>query len=359
LRFVHLYSYNPDPLEKIMRTALLSAAVSLAIAVGFVSPLFAQASFADLLSEAQFRQISKVDDSAKVIYRDVDGKELDFRAFITKSASGNRLNIGAKEENKETNTVTFTVKSAQQSDAAASDQPPAKQSEAEFRQQMLLDDMKEVTYYGTDGKQIDFDTFIAQMSAGGVSFSKTFDTEKKTASIHLTPITAEQRERFAKMLTGALAGSSQKTDFGLSVAVGSAMPVLGHASLDGKRFNLADGEHYSLLSFFFAQCVPCVQEIPDLNALHAQSPDLQTISITFDDKDTAKEFIAKRGLQWPVVSDAKDYIDQLGIKGYPTLVAVSPEGKLLGVRTSYVMTGDKEKQLADLKAWLDSVGVKR
>jgi protein-disulfide isomerase-like protein with CxxC motif len=60
-----------------------------------------------------------------------------------------------------------------------------------------------------------------------------------------------------------------------------------------------------------------------------------------------------------VVSDAKDYIDQLGVKGYPTLVAISPEGKLLGVRTAYVITGNKDEQLAALKTWLDSVGVKR
>jgi peroxiredoxin len=414
-----------------MRTALLSAAVSLAIAVGFVSSAAAQTSvsaggpteeqfrqmmFADAekvtyfdangkqidyntfvaqmmnrvgfdkkidketntatvtlhssqtaspqISETQFREQTLLDDVKQVTYIDTDGRQMDFNAFIAKMRAGGGITFD-KVVNKEKGTATMTLQASKTDSPPPSGQSPKqvqvqlqKIPEAQFLEKLMLGDDAKVTYIDTDGKQIGYDTFADKLASDEVAYTKQVDEEKNTATATLMALPAGMKKRLEDVLQQKQA-ARQQGNSPSPIAVGNSIPVLGHASLDGKRFNLADGEHYSLLSFYFAECVPCIQEIPELNKLRAESPGLQTISITFDDKAAAQEFIAKRGLQWPVVSDARDYITQLGVEGFPTLIAVSPEGKVLGVRSGYAISGDREKQLADLKAWLDSVGVKR
>ncbi|MFT4256321.1 MAG: TlpA disulfide reductase family protein [Pseudoxanthomonas sp.] len=222
-------------------------------------------------------------------------------------------------------------------------QTPPPLPESEFRQQMMLGDVKQVMYFDADGVRLDYDAFIAKVIGQHAAFDKQIASDKTTATLKISDKKAETTA--AKPRNAALA-----------IPVASPVPALEHADLSGRKYDLGNGKQYSLLSFYFSECAPCIMEIPELNALKAQAPDLQVISITFDDKTTAEKFVKERGLQWPVVSDAQDFIDVLGVKTYPTLVAVSPEGRLMGARSSYTLNGDEGKQLAEIKDWLASLG---
>jgi cytochrome c biogenesis protein CcmG, thiol:disulfide interchange protein DsbE len=85
-------------------------------------------------------------------------------------------------------------------------------------------------------------------------------------------------------------------------------PALVGTTLDGKPFNLDDYKgDWVVLNFFAQWCVPCQQEHADLVSFsqrHEQAKDgVQLVSVVFnDDLDKVKDFFAKNGGDWPVVT---------------------------------------------------------
>jgi thiol-disulfide isomerase/thioredoxin len=216
-------------------------------------------------------------------------------------------------------------------------------SEKAFREGMQVTDVKELVFKDENGSVISFDVFIGAISAGR-SFAKVVEGDKSLAEFTINPPEAK-------------APVTQKKNAALAIPVASEMPEIGSSDISGNLHALKNGEHYTLLSFFFHDCVPCIQEIPQLNALSARAKQVQLVAVTFDDKATAERFVRERGLKLPVVAGEQDYIDALGIKTYPTLVLVSPDGGLVGSRTSYQPAENEEAGVKELEDWLSSFGV--
>ena len=223
-------------------------------------------------------------------------------------------------------------------------------TEEAFLGAMAIDGYKEVRYLDEDGKPLRFDQFMAATQSGR-SFSKEAQMDRSLAVLKLKPQSAARAE-VADEWDEPKAGKQA-----LHVPAAGKVPALTHKDLAGNAVSLADGVHYTLLSFFFADCVPCIQEVPALNALATTRIDLKVVSVTFEHHDDAAEFVHKRGLKTTVVADAQDYIDALGVKVYPTLALVSPEGRLMGVRSAYKVADHKDGGLAELEAWMASLGL--
>lgn len=218
-------------------------------------------------------------------------------------------------------------------------------TEQKFRAGMAIDGVKQVVYRDEAGADIGFDQFLAAVT-GGRSFKKEVEGDHSLAILTINPVESG--------VTVAPARNSA-----LAIPVASAMPALTQSDLSGTRYRLDDGRHYTLLSFFFAECVPCIQEIPALNALQARRRgNLQMLSVTFDDRQAAQEFVGKRGLELPVIAGAQAYIGALGVTSYPTLVLVSPEGRLIGARTAFNSGASVDAGVKDLEDWLASFGVR-
>jgi thiol-disulfide isomerase/thioredoxin len=99
----------------------------------------------------------------------------------------------------------------------------------------------------------------------------------------------------------------------------------------------------TLVSYFFARCVPCVKEVPLLNAFQARHPEMNTLAITFDEPRDAQDFVARYGFQWRVIPKAQNFIDRSGISRYPTLALFDAEGRVLGMKMGGAVT---EKEVA-------------
>jgi peroxiredoxin len=129
---------------------------------------------------------------------------------------------------------------------------------------------------------------------------------------------------------------------------GDGFPPFRLARLDGTAVdNSALAGRYTLVSFYFSTCAPCIKEVPELNALAKRRGDINVLAVTFDSPEESKRFVEERQLEWPVVPNARELINAAGVKAYPTLLLLDPQGKVVGASV-----GGKS-QGGTIDAWVD------
>lgn len=205
----------------------------------------------------------------------------------------------------------------------------------QFRAGMLVPNDASVQFEDAAGKPISFEQFVA--AARGGSFSKDIDPEAKKAVFRINHPSA---------LHQSVANAPA-----LNVSRGQRLPAISLSTLAGERWTpVAKDGRYTLLSFYFDECVPCIAEIPALNAYARAYPKMRVLAVTFDEAARAQKFRTTRHLEWPVAPDAQAFIDALGIRTYPTLLLVRPDGTLADSFTGAgLQSGDGAARLA---AWV-------
>jgi peroxiredoxin len=132
---------------------------------------------------------------------------------------------------------------------------------------------------------------------------------------------------------------------------GDAFPAFHLARLDGSAIdNAALQGRYTLVSFYFATCAPCIKEVPQLNALSAQRKDINVLAVTFDTPEESKRFVDEHHLALPIVPNARPLINDVGVKAFPTLALLDPQGKVLDI----AITGQIEHN-GGIAAWVDKL----
>lgn len=192
----------------------------------------------------------------------------------------------------------------------------------------------DVHYLDAAGKPLDYAAFAQQLGQGR-NYSSTIDSKANAAMLRLRP-------------SGTTTGAGR-----FSFGRGSAFPPFELPSLKGDTQRSSDLHgRYTLVSFFFADCAPCIAEVPVLNAFAHANGDMGFVAITYEDAATARQFVADRGLKWPVLHDGQALIDTLGVSIYPTLMLIDPSGRVAGAAVGMSMREGQDKQFADLTGWV-------
>lgn len=222
--------------------------------------------------------------------------------------------------------LTFTIQAANHDS-----------DEQHFVATLQLGITPQVRYLDANGKPIDYPTFAQQMHVGRRHYSITRDTQAGAAVLRLRP-------------AGARAGEPGRFAFGR----GDTFPPFELPSLRGNTQRLSDFQgRYTLVSFFFAECPPCIAEVPTLNAYAREHGDMNFVSITYENADTARQFVKERGLTWNVLYHGQSLMDTLGIGVFPTLMLLDPSGRVAGSAVGMSMQDDPAKRLADLDSWVE------
>lgn len=120
----------------------------------------------------------------------------------------------------------------------------------------------------------------------------------------------------------------------------AAHPAFTVRTLHGDTVSLASLRgHVVLVNVWATWCLPCRAEMPLLEGTWNRHRDQGLVilgaSVDRDDPRVVREFVASRGITYPIAVVGSDVIDALGgVRGYPTSVLIGRDGavrhKVLG-----------------------------
>jgi cytochrome oxidase Cu insertion factor (SCO1/SenC/PrrC family) len=186
-------------------------------------------------------------------------------------------------------------------------------TEQGFRKHLGLAPSTRLEYRGLDCKSVDFAGFVAGMRkpGAGADVERAVDGSAVTMTVKLK---------------GMAACPSPYPPI-------TVMPPFELKDLDGRRVTSASLKGKpTLVSFFFATCLPCILEVEPINRYAAARPQMNFLAVTFDEPAEARAFVKRFGLRWRVVPDARDFIDRMRVKQYPLMALFDANGKLLGTK---------------------------
>lgn len=120
--------------------------------------------------------------------------------------------------------------------------------------------------------------------------------------------------------------------------------VLMGFSLAAQAFTLVDSQgkthtlaqykgKWVLVNFWATWCPPCLEEIPDLNALHNNKKNnLVVLGVAMDyrDRQTVLDFAERLKVSYPVIFGDRQIAAQIGkVPGLPTTYLFNPQGKVV------------------------------
>ena len=357
-----------------MRFTLKLLLVLVAVIGSGSNPVNAQS-----LDEATFLQLQRLPDDAEVRFLDRNGKPIDFKPFMTSVDGGLLFEKLARADNH----FDFALRPF---------------DEPSFRTLFRIEKDVSLKLYGPDGREIDF-AQLAQLAAEGHYWE---NSQVDAAGIVEVRVPRNDEAGFRTtwgispdaLLTFADASGQdiafevfeeqlRKTRSAIqkhvvketgAVRMQLEAPDHGSESADAHAAGIPVGEHVPealmerlrtsigatdasdrrpiLLSFYFAECVPCIREVPALNQFATKNADVRVLAVTFDDQATVDAFRKKHGFEWPVLADATDAIGTLGVKAFPTFVLLDAQG-ILRARSFSMQLGPDDAMATALRTWID------
>jgi peroxiredoxin len=210
-------------------------------------------------------------------------------------------------------------------------------TEAEFRAALGVAPGASMTYRDLDCRTITFPEFAAGMRQAGMA-SEAVSAADRSA----TTVTLHRR-----------GGGSCKSPYGTV----KQMPAFDRKDLEGRRITSQGmlGKP-TLVSFYFAQCKPCILEVGPLNRFAASRKDLNYLAVTFDEASVAREFVRRYQFRWRVLPDAREFIDRMAVNRYPMMALFDSQGRLLGTRAGGVKDELEAAAVEPaLRRWVDAL----
>lgn len=119
---------------------------------------------------------------------------------------------------------------------------------------------------------------------------------------------------------------------------------------NGVRYTLpALHGKWVLVNFWAPWCPPCLQEMPDLEAMQQQHKDMQVIGVAvmYESRQKVMDVVNKLSITYPIVLGTEDTAGDFGgLDGMPTSFLYSPDGKLVGHHQGMLTQNEIEQALA-------------
>ena len=110
--------------------------------------------------------------------------------------------------------------------------------------------------------------------------------------------------------------------------VGQPLPVFNLKDIEGREISTNDLKGKPIvINFWFTACVPCIVEMPALNALKEKYEDSGVVflSMTYEKKHMVMNFLKHHHFTFTSIPDAKAYCDKITHQ-YPVTLFVDKQG---------------------------------
>lgn len=137
---------------------------------------------------------------------------------------------------------------------------------------------------------------------------------------------------------------SKPSDASASESIRVAQPKLVVETLDGGTFDLTKQRgQFTVVNFWATWCTPCLEEMPDLDDLHARRSDITVIGLAFEEttKEALETFLTEHAVSYPIamIDPFEPPADFDTPRGLPMTYVINPEGvvikKIIGPVTAH------------------------
>jgi cytochrome c biogenesis protein CcmG, thiol:disulfide interchange protein DsbE len=131
--------------------------------------------------------------------------------------------------------------------------------------------------------------------------------------------------------------------------IGKKFPIKKLKDINGNVITFEDLQaRPTLIHFWYTSCRPCIKEMPDLNKILTKyAGKINFIAITFDTRNTIKEFLEINDFSFIQIADKRNLIDKLDVKSYPLNMFLNKEGIIDSVYNPFlkILKYDKPSEL--------------
>jgi thiol-disulfide isomerase/thioredoxin len=122
---------------------------------------------------------------------------------------------------------------------------------------------------------------------------------------------------------------------------GEAIIPFTEKDINGVKFDLkALTGKVVVLNFWFINCGPCQQEMPELNELvelYKDNKDVVFLAVALDTRYAIQDFLKTKPFNYNIIDNGRFIAGKYGIDSYPTHVVVDRQGKVLFHTMGYAM----------------------
>lgn len=120
---------------------------------------------------------------------------------------------------------------------------------------------------------------------------------------------------------------------------GKQLPDYDFTDIHGKKYDKKSTKNnIILLKCWFINCVSCVKEFPELNALvdkYQHRKDILFISLAMDTKSKLVAFLKTKEFKYAIIPNKRDYMtNKLKVPAYPMHILIDEKGEVIKVTNS-------------------------
>ncbi len=129
------------------------------------------------------------------------------------------------------------------------------------------------------------------------------------------------------------------------------LPLTELQLLNANKTKFSDFEGKpTLLNFWFTKCIPCIAEIPGLEALKKKyGSKVNFVAVTFNNENEVKSFLLKREFNFEHIVDAQQFIQEIGLNTYPRNLLLDKNGIVQTIKDEIPSKIIKKNKKSELK----------